>query len=110
MRLARIVGNVVSTLKHEAYDGKKLLLAEPIHPTGEPSAPATVAVDYVGAGEGELVLLGAAPGAAKLVFGMDIAPIKDMVMGIIDEVELEGEITLRASDANKSAMLKTPVV
>ncbi len=101
MRIARIVGNVVSTLKHEAYFGKKLLLVEPLKPNGEPAAPATVAVDYVGAGIGELVLLGAAPGAAKLVFGIKIAPIKDMVMGIIDEVELEGEIVMRASDADR---------
>ncbi len=101
MKLARVVGNVVSTLKHDSYYGKKLLLVEAIKPNGEPAAPATVAVDYVGAGEGELVLLGAAPGAAKLVFGIEIAPIKDMVMGIIDEVELGDEIILRASDSDK---------
>ena len=99
MRLARVVGNAVSTLKHESYQSRSLLLVEPIHPDGKVAGPATVAVDYVGAGEGELVLLGAAPGAAKLVFGIDIAPIKDMVMGIIDEVELNGEIVLRANDA-----------
>ena len=98
MRLARVVGNVVSTLKHESYQNRALLLVEPIKPNGKPDGPATMAVDYVGAGEGELVLLGAAPGAAQLVFGIDIAPIKDMVMGIIDEVELEGEIVLKASD------------
>lgn len=99
MRLARVVGNVVSTLKHEAYDARKLLLVQPVDPKGAPEGPATVAVDYVGAGEGEYVLMGAAPGAAQLVFGISIAPIKEMVMGIIDDVELHGEITLRASDA-----------
>ena len=101
MRLARVVGNVVSTLKHEAYQGRKLLLVEPIRPDGSAAGPATVAVDYVGAGEGELVLLGGAPGVAKVVFEIEIAPIKDMVMGIIDEVELEGKIVLRASDADR---------
>ena len=100
MRLARVVGNVVSTLKHESYQSRSLLLVEPIQPDGKPSGPATMAVDYVGAGEGELVLLGAAPGAAKLVFGIEIAPIKDMVMGIIDEVELNGEIVLRANEVH----------
>lgn len=100
MRLARVVGNVVSTLKHEAYDTRALLLVQPVTPHGVPEGPATVAVDYVGAGEGEYVLMGAAPGAAQLVFGIKIAPIKEMVMGIIDDVELNGEITLRASDAD----------
>jgi microcompartment protein CcmK/EutM len=98
MRLARIVGNAVSTLKHEAYQGRTLLLVEPISPEGESIGPATIAVDYVGAGEGDLVLLGGAPGVAKDVFETNIAPIKDLIMGIIDEVEIEGKITLRASD------------
>ncbi|MGI6454476.1 MAG: EutN/CcmL family microcompartment protein [bacterium] len=98
MKLARVVGNVVATLKHEAYESRKLLLVEPIDPDGTPNGPATVAIDYVGAGEGELVLLGGAPGVAKSVFNLKIAPIKDLVMGIIDEVEHNGSITLRASE------------
>lgn len=98
MKLARVVGNAVSTLKHEAYQSRCLLLVEPIQPDGTPSGPATIAVDYVGAGVGELVLLGGAPGVAKKVFSLDIAPIKDLVMGIIDEVEHDGTITLRATD------------
>ena len=40
----------------------------------------------------------AAPGVAKSVFNLKIAPIKDLVMGIIDEVEHNGSITLRASE------------
>lgn len=96
MKLARVIGNAVATLKHEAYQGRTLLLVEPISPDGQPEGPATIAVDYVGAGEGELVLLGGAPGVAKSVFGLEIAPIKDLVMGIIDEVEIDGKITLRA--------------
>lgn len=102
MRLGRVVGNVVSTLKHEAYEAKKLLLVEPIEPDGRKKGPAIVAVDYVGAGEGELVLLSGAPGVAKDVFGMDVAPIKDLVAGIIDEVEMDGTVTLRASDSGPS--------
>lgn len=101
MKLARVVGNVVSTLKHDSYDGRKLMLVEPISPNGKSQGPATVAVDYVGAGIGELVLLGGAPGAARSVFGLKIAPIKEMVMGIIDEVECDGTIVLRASDSGK---------
>ncbi|MFB3789444.1 MAG: EutN/CcmL family microcompartment protein [bacterium] len=108
MRLARVVGNVVSTLKHDSYDARSLLLVEPIHPGGEPAGPATVAVDYVGAGAGEVVLMGAAPGAAKLVFGIQIAPIKEMVMGIVDEVELNGRIVLRASEENAKSCPPKP--
>lgn len=98
MKLGRVVGNVVSTLKHEAYQSRTLLLVEPIQPNGTPDGPATIAVDYVGAGVGELVLLGGAPGVAKKVFNLEVAPIKDLVMGIIDEVEHDGSVTLRARD------------
>jgi microcompartment protein CcmK/EutM len=94
MRLARVIGSAVSTIKHEAYEGKKLLLVEPVSPDGDPIGPATIAVDYVGAGEGEYVLMGGAPGVAKDVFHLDPAPIKDMVMGIIDAIEVEGKKSL----------------
>ncbi|MDX9752335.1 MAG: EutN/CcmL family microcompartment protein [bacterium] len=100
MRLARVIGTAVSTLKHDAYKGRKLLLVEPISPEGKAIGPATLAVDYVGAGEGEYILVGAAPGVAKDVFEVDIAPINDLVMGIIDEVEIDGKITLRANQPN----------
>lgn len=96
MKLGRIVGNAVATLKHESYHSRALLLVEPVNPYGETVGPATVAVDYVGAGIGEYVILGGAPGQAKDVFGLEIAPIKEMVMGIIDEVEMDGKITISA--------------
>lgn len=99
MRLGRVVGNVVSTLKHEAYQSCTLLLVQPVSPNGASQGPAIVALDYVGAGEGEWVLLSGAPGVAKDVLGLDVAPIKDLVSGIIDEVEVDGAITLRAGDS-----------
>lgn len=101
MKIARIVGSVVSTLKHEAYDNKPLLLVEPVNPDGSPKGPAVVAVDYVGAGIDEYVILGGAPGQAKDVFDLEVAPIREMVMGVIDAVEFEGKVTLTAADSDK---------
>jgi len=98
MRIGRVLGNVVSTIKHEAYDARTLLIIQPVLPDGTPQGLSTIAVDYVGAGEGEYVLMGAAPGAAQMVFGTKIAPIKEMVMGILDHCELNGDISLRHSD------------
>jgi len=106
MKLGRVVGNVVSTLKHESYENKTLLLVEPVTPDGTSDGPAKLCIDYVGAGEGDLVIIGGAPGVAKDVFELEIAPIKDLVMGIIDEVELNGEVTLRTSDSGPS---KAPI-
>lgn len=89
MIVAKVIGNVVSTVKHEAYNNKKLLYVQPITPDGKPCGQAIIAIDYVGAGAGEIVLVGGAPGLAKVVFGLKVAPIKTLVMGVIDRVDVE---------------------
>ena len=88
MNLGRVVGSIVSTEKHSAYDGKKLLLVQKLDLASQPSGLVTVAVDYVGAGVGDLVLLGAAPGLASVVFGVPRAPMRELIMGIVDQVQL----------------------
>ena len=57
MVFARIVGTVVSTNKEPKLVGKKLLLVQPVEPAGQAKGAPLVAVDAVGAGEGEFVLL-----------------------------------------------------
>jgi microcompartment protein CcmK/EutM len=89
MIVAKVIGNVVSSVKHEAYDNKKLLYVQPITPEGNPCGQAIIAVDYVGAGAGEVVLVGGAPGLAKVVFGLKVAPMKTLVMGIIERLDVE---------------------
>ena len=88
MYLAKVIGKVVSIIKHPAYEKRVLLLVQPLDFTCQPSGIATIAVDYVGAGEGDTVLVGAGPGVAQEVFGIENAPIRELVMGIIDSVQL----------------------
>lgn len=89
MKLARVLGSVTSTLKHSAYEGKKLLLVQPLKLDGSPGGLPTIAVDYVDAGKGDVVLLGAAPGLAKTVFHIDLAPIQHLCMGVVERVDLQ---------------------
>ena len=89
MKLARVLGSVTSTLKHPAYDGKKLLVVQPLKMDGSPGGRPTVAVDYVDAGKGDVVLLGAAPGLAKTVFHIELAPIQHLCMGVVERVDVE---------------------
>ena len=91
MKLARVLGNVTSTLKHEAYEGKKLMVVQPLKLNGSPGGRPTIAVDYVGAGAGDVVLLGAAPGLAKTVFHIDLAPIQHLCMGVVERVDVEAD-------------------
>lgn len=98
MRLGRVIGNAVSTLKHPAYDGKKLMLVRTLNLKGEEIGPGYIAVDYVGAGEGDTVLIGSAPGVAQLVFEVELAPMRELIMGIVDEAVVNGEYIYRVQD------------
>ena len=89
MRLARVIGNLVSTEKHPAYEARKLLLVQPLGVDAAPLGRVTMAIDYVGAGPGDYVLIGAAPGLASQVFHLDVAPINDLVMGIVDRAAFQ---------------------
>lgn len=84
MIMGKVVGSVISTRKNNQLIGSKFMIVEPINVTpGE--CKSIVAVDNVGAGIGELVLV-AQGSAARIGFGMEQAPIDATIVGIIDEV------------------------
>jgi len=85
---AKVIGKVTSVIKHPIYENKSMLLIQPIDLKHNPKGKAIIAVDYVGAGEGDIVLIGNAPGQAKEVFNVDNAPIRELVMAIIDRIDL----------------------
>lgn len=87
MNLGLVIGNVVSTEKYAAYEGRKLMLVQKLDLEGRSSGLSTIAVDYVGAGVGDVVLLGAAPGLASVVFNFPKAPIRELIMGVVDRAD-----------------------
>ena len=87
MFLARIVGTVTSTIKHDAYDGTKLMLVQPISPNGEDLGDSLLAVDTVGAGVGEKVIVLRQGVAAAQVLNIDRPPIRSVIAGIVDDVQ-----------------------
>jgi microcompartment protein CcmK/EutM len=91
MQLGRVVGNVVSTQKHAAFSGAKLLLVQPLGEDDTPRGPAVLAVDGVGAGVHERVLLVIEGRAAGEVLGRTRAPVDAAVVGIVDSVHVAGE-------------------
>ncbi|MGI8907044.1 MAG: EutN/CcmL family microcompartment protein [Candidatus Sumerlaeaceae bacterium] len=91
MFLGKVIGNVVSSDKHDAYQDRKLLMVQKLDLYQNASGPSTIAIDYVGAGEGDIVLVGAAPGLASNVFGIPKAPIRELVMGVVDRVQTAGK-------------------
>jgi ethanolamine utilization protein EutN len=96
MLIARVVGSAVSTVKNERLTGLKLLLVRTATPADELVGDPFVAVDSVGAGEGELVLV--AQGSAARQTGKTLdCPVDAVIMGILDSLEMDGEVTFRKS-------------
>jgi len=87
MFLARVTHRVVASAKHEAYDGRAVFVVQPIQPDGTPTGQEWVAMDYVHSGIGDTVVCGGAPGVATTVFGIERAPIRTLIMAIVDRVD-----------------------
>ena len=88
MILARIVGSVVSTIHHPIVNGRKLLLAERLDETGQPTGGYLIALDAIGAGKGETVLVLDEGNGARQILDDSNAPVRSVVVGIVDAVEL----------------------
>jgi ethanolamine utilization protein EutN len=88
MILARITGSVVSTIHHSIVDGHKLLLAERLDMNGKPSGGYLIAMDTIGAGQGETVLILDEGTGARQILDDSNAPVRSIVVGIVDAVEL----------------------
>jgi ethanolamine utilization protein EutN len=88
MQIARVVGTVVATQKHHTFEGAKLLLVQPLTLDDRPRGVALLAVDALGAGVHEKVLIVMEGRAAGEMLGRKLAPVDAAVVGIIDAVEL----------------------
>ena len=88
MKIARVAQTVVSTIHSPAFDGRRLLLCDLLEPDGEPAGGYLIAVDTVGAGAGETVLLLDEGNSARQIIGLSPAPVRTVVVGIVDEITL----------------------
>ncbi len=88
MKIGRVVGTVVSTINAPIFDGRRLLLCDLLEPDGAPAGGYLIAVDTVGAGAGETVLLLDEGNSARQIVGVTPAPIRTLVVGIIDAIAL----------------------
>lgn len=89
MQIARVIGTVVSTQKHAKFESAKLLLVQPVNIDDSPRGPALLAIDGVGAGVHERVLVVLEGRAAGEALGRKGAPVDAAIIGIIDRVDIE---------------------
>jgi len=85
--IARVVGNVVATQKHQAHEGQKILLIQPLDLENQPAGDVFVALDAVDAGVGDRVLAVQEGFSAMTSVGHVEQPIDAAVIGVIDLVE-----------------------
>lgn len=90
MKLARVSGTVVQPIQHPTLAGHRLLLCDLLDLGGNLAGGSVVALDTVGAGPGEQVLLLDEGTSARQVLGLKSGPVRTLVVGIVDEVALEG--------------------
>ncbi len=89
MILGRIIGSVVSIIHHPVIEGRKLLVAERLDAAGGPTGGYIIAIDAIGAGQGETVLILDEGNGARQILDDNTAPVRSLVVGIVDAVELE---------------------
>ena len=90
MIIGRVVGETVATRKHSSHEGLKLLIVAPADPHGEPLKDVApfLAVDSVGAGLGDQVLLSTDGWAAMTAMGLPGSPIDAAILGIVDHIDM----------------------
>lgn len=89
MILARITGSVVSTIHHAVVGGRKLLVAERLDASGRPTGGYVIAIDAIGAGFGETVLILDEGNGARQILDDSEAPVRSVVVAIVDAVDLD---------------------
>lgn len=91
MLIGRVERALVATLKQDAFHGTKLLVVRPLDLEGRPAGADVLAVDAVGAGVGEVVLVCCEGKSARQVLGKEgTAPIEAVIVGIVDHVTVPG--------------------
>ncbi len=88
MIVGQVAGEVFMTINHPAYDNRKLLIVDRLDQNGEPDGGYLIAVDVAGAGVGQKVLVLDEGNGARQILDYDDAPIRSVVVGIVDEVAL----------------------
>jgi ethanolamine utilization protein EutN len=86
MILCRVLGSVVASAHHVIYDGRKVMVVQPVDPEGGNLGASFLAVDFVQAGRGDTVLVNREGSGARLVFGKEEAPVHSVIVGVVDQV------------------------
>jgi microcompartment protein CcmK/EutM len=87
--LCRVVGNAVSSIQHPAYEGRSVMVVQPVKTdTRSPTQTEFLAVDAVQAGPGDLVLVAREGNTARQILGAGDDPLHSVIVGVVDSVDV----------------------
>jgi len=86
MILGKVAGSIYSTINHDFYNNRKLLLVDKLDADQKPTGNYLIAVDSVGAGAGETVLVIDEGNSARQIVNDNQAPLRSIIIGIVDQV------------------------
>lgn len=87
MMLGKVIGNVVATAKLPVLQGLKIMVVQPVDAAGNPKGQTLLAFDMVQAGIGDTVLVIDEGNSCRTILGDPQAPIRMLIVGIVDAVE-----------------------
>ncbi|MFZ5478105.1 MAG: EutN/CcmL family microcompartment protein [Myxococcota bacterium] len=91
MILCRVIGNSVSTVKHPCFEGKSVMIVQPVAADGRtPNGKSFLSVDAVQSGVGDLVLAAREGNTARQILGKDDDPFHSVILAVVDEVTVGG--------------------
>ncbi len=90
MRMARVIGHVVSTIKEATHQNFKLLVVQPVSTRGEPSEPSHLCIDLCQAGIGDYVLILQEGNSIRFLTDQPQGAVDAAAVGVIDYVETHG--------------------
>jgi ethanolamine utilization protein EutN len=90
MQLGTVIGHATATIKHPSLNGWRMLIVQPLNAARQPEADCILAVDKLGAGRGELVVLNSDGKGARELIGDEHSPVRWFIIGLVDEVREPG--------------------
>jgi microcompartment protein CcmK/EutM len=87
VRLCRVIGSVVATVKHPVYHGQRLMIVQPVDEAGQDVGNSFLAIDRVQSGPGDrVVVLTEGTGVRQILQLGELVPIRSLIVGVVDEV------------------------
>ena len=88
MKLCRVKGNIVATVKHPAFHAQKLMIVQPLDEAQRDTGESFIAVDLAQAGPGDVVLVMQEGNGARQLLRQPNAPIRSVIVGIVDAIDV----------------------